>query len=172
MLFLHRQLFERFDCTSCCIVMRSGQRWMRQFLVIVCAYRASFISQLTWMFRLPWCKRAIFNFLKSIIALMCTLEFDIYHQNGNLFDYETTLRLECIKWQLPLFSLVHVPISIYLYAYVNFGFVYLRRSINTNTRALIWDNVHVRVQRVHIWYFLLTFALILLLLISWELCLI
>lgn len=31
------------------------------------------------------------------------LHFDIYNQNGNLFDYETTLRLECIKWQLPLF---------------------------------------------------------------------
>lgn len=31
------------------------------------------------------------------------LHFEIYNQNGNLFDYETTLRLECIKWQLPLF---------------------------------------------------------------------
>lgn len=71
--------------------------------------------------------------------MICTLHFDIYNQNGNLFDYKTTLRLKCIKWQLPLFLLVNAPNSIYLD--VDFGFIFAYSSYAMLRAAMhnVWE---------------------------------
>lgn len=71
-----------------------------------------------------------FVYMKSYCTVvLCTLQFDIYNQNGNLFGYETTLRLKCIKWQLPPFVIVlklNLSVVFDLYeTYVQKVFLYL-----------------------------------------------
>lgn len=83
-------------------------QWLKYYgyvSVSVCSPR----FQCNWYLEMEY---AVAN--ARMLARCCTLHFDVYNQNGNLFDYETTLRLECIKWQLPLFLLVNVLNSIYL----------------------------------------------------------
>lgn len=79
------------------------------------------------------------------------LHFDIYNQNGNLFDYETTLRLECIKWQLPLFLC-----SLMRWTQFIWGLIYVSYSI----LVLPCANVHIAIFTIS-FKLLLTFPLLL-----------
>lgn len=104
-----------------------------------------------------------FSCVWRVIASICTLQIDIYNQNGNLFGYETTLRLECIKWQLPLFLFVNVLNSIYLWCLIYMELTCERYFVNYNYNAhrehWLWQRTKVSLLALT-WLLLLFFLFV------------